>query len=237
MIHVVCLKWGTKYDAGYVNKLYSGINRNATIPFRFHCFTEDDKGIRPGITSHTLPFADKHEGWWNKLYLFSNHFPLRGKIVFFDLDTVITGNIDDVLNPPTSDFVVLRDFYAAKARGVDSMDMGSGLMSWDTTDGNKYSQIWEQFVKDPKKVMKELYPHGDQRWIQRFLPIRKYWQDILPDQVVSFKTHCHKGLPEGARVVCYHGKPSIPDSMEKTSKGWASKPIPPAKWIKAHWHE
>ena len=46
MNYVVCLKYGDKYSADYVNKLYNGVKRNLTVPFEFVCYTEDPKGIR-----------------------------------------------------------------------------------------------------------------------------------------------------------------------------------------------
>ena len=39
--YVVCLKWGNKYSAEYVNKLYSMVKRNLTIDYEFVCFTEN----------------------------------------------------------------------------------------------------------------------------------------------------------------------------------------------------
>jgi hypothetical protein len=45
MIEVVCVKYGTKYGADYVNKLYEGIEKNLTLPHRFSCFTEDSTGL------------------------------------------------------------------------------------------------------------------------------------------------------------------------------------------------
>lgn len=234
-VEVVCLKWGTKYGSEYVNKLYSGISRNTNIPFKFHCFTEDSDGLNSSVIVHSLPFADKLNGWWNKLYLFSNHFPIRGKIVFIDLDTVITGNIDDILL--ADGFIVLRDFYASLARGVSTSDIGSGLMTWDTSQGQPHPEIWEEFIEDAPSVVRSLHPHGDQRWIQKFVNDKKYWQDILPGHVVSFKSHCIKGLPDNARVVCYHGRPSIPESIEKLTRGWKNAPIRPAHWIRDYWYE
>lgn len=234
-INVICLKWGIKYNSTYVNRLYAGIKRNTTIPFIFHCFTEKPAGINPLIRTHPLPHSGKLKSWWNKVYLFSNDMPIKGPIFFVDLDTLITGNVDKIMT--AQGFVVLRDFYAEKARGVSTKDIGSGLMKWDTTDGQPHPEIWNNFIKNPQKVVKQLHPHGDQRWIQRFVPERKYWQDLFPKQVVSFKTHCVKRLPVKAKIVCYHGKPTIPESITKNCKGWRSTPIPPSAWVKDHWYE
>ncbi len=36
-VNIICMKWGDKYGAEYVNKLYAMVKRNITIPFQFVC--------------------------------------------------------------------------------------------------------------------------------------------------------------------------------------------------------
>ena len=43
--YVCCLKYGTKYSADYVNKLFNMVSRNLTVEHQFVCFTEDATGI------------------------------------------------------------------------------------------------------------------------------------------------------------------------------------------------
>lgn len=234
MIHVVCLKWGTKFGPEYVNNLFAGILRHSSVPVTLHCFTDDPTGINvKGTNIHPLPF-DNLEGWWNKLYLFSNDMPIpKGeKIVFFDLDTIVTNNIDTILTVNANRLIALRDFFTGIAQSVvGDNNMGSGFMAW--THG-QYSAVWDQFIKNPAKVIKSVHPHGDQRWIQIVATDRVYWQDIFPDRVVSFKVHCRNGLPPKAAVVCYHGIPSIPDSITTKTKTfkWLIQPQP---WVADHW--
>ena len=44
LVNVLCMKWGNKYPADYVNRLYSMVARNMQRPFRFICLTEDSVG-------------------------------------------------------------------------------------------------------------------------------------------------------------------------------------------------
>jgi hypothetical protein len=37
----ICINWGTKYGADYVNRLYGMVARNTTPPFTFTCFTDN----------------------------------------------------------------------------------------------------------------------------------------------------------------------------------------------------
>lgn len=230
--NVVCLKWGKKYGPDYVNKLYASVKRHTTLPFTFHCFTEDSVGINPEIVVHDLPFKTL-EGWWNKLYLFSKDMPITGRIFYIDLDTVITASLDDLMSHNTG-FVVLRDFFTGLARGLETQDnVGSGLMSWEA--GN-HTQLWDTFIANPAGAVNEMRPHGDQKWVQKIQLERQYWQDLYPAQVVSFKVHCREGLAPDARLICYHGTPTIPQSISQKCKAqwWTIAPQP---WVADHWRE
>ena len=44
-VNVICLKWGDRYPAFYVNRLYDGVRRNISRPFRFVCFTNEPEGL------------------------------------------------------------------------------------------------------------------------------------------------------------------------------------------------
>jgi hypothetical protein len=170
--------------------------------------------------------------------LFSSSVGLTGRVVYFDLDTLITGNIDNILQHNTG-FVVLHDFYRIMQPnrrdkfGLGSEAVGSGVMSWEA--GN-HAHIWNTFVANPQQAINSLKPHGDQKWIERQQSDRLYWQDLFPEQFISFKVHCRNGLPDNARVVCYHGKPSIPESINNTTKvqGYTLQPAP---WVEEYWKD
>ena len=156
-----------------------------------------------------------------------------------DLDTLITGSLDELLSVKRG-FICLRDLFLARMPktyrdgfGFAKDAVGSGVLSWEA---GQHTQIWDSFIKDPQAVVKRLHPHGDQKWIQKQEPNRRYWQDMFPGQVVSFKVHCRTGVPKNARVICYHGKPSIPESINKTTKvqGYT---IPPTKWVRNYWKD
>ena len=60
---VVCISWGTKYGAAYVNRLYAMVARNLTPPFSFTCFTDDAKGFNPAILLMNL-VVRRRPGVW-----------------------------------------------------------------------------------------------------------------------------------------------------------------------------
>lgn len=233
VVHIVCLKWGSKYGPEYVNRLYAGIKRHTTKKFKFYCMTEDGRGIHPDVQIVPLAHADRLDSWWNKISLFGNDLPIPigQKIFYIDLDTLIVGNIDDLLGHEQTEIVVLKDFYHGIAKTAGTV--ASGLMSWKH---RHYKYIWQEFMKNPEDAIKRAAPHGDQWWIEQSLLSYKFWQDLYPGQVVSFKIHCLKGLPANARIVCYHGRPSIPESAHQSTRDWKFK-IQPQSWVLDHWRD
>lgn len=234
MINIVCLKWGAKYGPEYVNRLYAGIKRHTTKNFKFWCFTEDPEGIHEDIAIVPLAYADQFDSWWNKIYLFSNLIPVApGEQIFYvDLDTLIVNNIDDLLVEVSNKIIVLRDFYHGIAKTAGTV--GSGLMTWRH---GQYIKIWNEFIKDPNEAIRKCRPHGDQKWVELMLNGEwDFWQDLWPNRVVSFKVHCREGLPDSAHIVCYHGRPSIPESATEQVNDWRWK-IDPQPWVLDHWKD
>lgn len=204
MIHIICIKWGNLYSPDYVNNLYSSIKRNSSKEFLFSCFTDNEQGIISEIDIRPLPI--NLNTWFNKIALYNKDLYNKGDQIFFiDLDTVIVGNIDNILSY-SGDFIILRDFY--RKTGLQS-----AFMSF-APDAVNF--MWERFT--PGTTCK----NGDQGWPEIHYPHADIWQHEYPDSFVSYKVHCIKTLPKQASVVCYHGNPR-PHTMSE---------IP---WMKQHW--
>jgi hypothetical protein len=198
---VACLKWGTKYSVDYVNILHGMVQRHLSVPHRFVCLTDDPTGI----ACETLPIVPNLPTWWGKVTLF-NH-PVPGRILYLDLDTVIVGSIDEFA-AYDGPFCLIKPFY--RDRGF-----ASGVMSIGPDFGR---HVWEKFARNPQAAIEFCRRHavpawnlGDQRWLELNIERADYWQDVLPGQLVSYKVHCAAGLPSGARLVCFHGKPDPHD--------------------------
>lgn len=193
------LKSGGIYDYNYVNKIASSIKRNTTIEYEIVCLTDNPYGINPSLVDRIVPLKHNYPKWWSKIELFRADIFGKNKVFFFDLDTVIVNNIDNILQNEC-DFCGLRDFY-------QMVTMGSGLMSWFP---ERAIHIYDNFVNDSHSIMNN-YKFGDQEWIQFQKPNVKYFQDIFFNQIVSFKKHCLKQniitIPEKAKIICFHGNP------------------------------
>lgn len=193
-IQIICLNAGNYLGRGkeYVEKLRDGVFRNLpeTIKVKFSVFT-DDPADYGDIHKRPLPHPALN-GWWNKLSLFrTGLFPSSDTIVYFDLDTIITGALDEIVQYQ-GDFAILRDFYRYNG-------YGSGVMIWK----GDHSHIWDKWILADRPEI----PGGDQAWIERTMEKVDLLQDVFPGRFVSYKVHAKEKIPKGASVVCMHGLP------------------------------
>ena len=115
--YIICMKWGDKYGADYVNRLYSMVSRHLTLDFQMVCLTDDTNGIDPAIHCYPIPELNLPEGperGWKKLTTFKTDlYDLKGVALFLDIDIVIVDNIDGFFtyNAEYDDSVVIiRDW-------------------------------------------------------------------------------------------------------------------------------
>ncbi|MBC8435715.1 MAG: hypothetical protein H8D84_01895 [Proteobacteria bacterium] len=216
MNHIVCVKWGNKYISQYVNVLYNMVKRQTTVPFEFHCITDDIKGLDPHIKTIKLPNDPWIKTWWSKLWMFGGHFPLQGNILYFDLDVIVFKNIDELFNYNPDKFMIIRDFNRCRIK--DWKLCNSSVMRWKTGTVN---YLWDDFVSKPNVVMGD--NHGDQDWItKRAKQDINHWPD---DWIRSYKwemigykdTKARRGpklifdrppkIIEANKVAVFHGEP------------------------------
>ncbi len=194
MINIVAVQTGNYQDRGaeYVRKLFKGIERNITVPWKGVLFTDDPSTAPEGIEVRAAMPGLK--GWWHKLELFAPWaFEPGEQVLFSDLDAVVIGNIDDIASY-CGKFAICRDFYFPE-------HYGSCLMSWEAGTCN---HIWETWDKNGRP---DFDPHGDQRWIESMMPKVDFWQEMFPGQVVSYKAGCKAGPPSRMKICCFHGLP------------------------------
>ena len=236
-IHVVCVKWGDKYPAEYVNRLYAMVQKNLDIPHQFHCLTEQSSGIDSKVHILSLPITS-YEGWWIKLMLFQqDFFGLQGRIIYLDLDLVITGNID---------------FLAEDNVGLSIIENWSRNRMWNSSVMSfrigSLQFVWDRFALESFEEVKMRY-NGDQEWIFHCIPEAH----IYPKQkIISYKKSCNARfgkcfvwtglrleppkwlkakLPVGARIVVFHGKPDPDDVVDKHWNKWKHAPFVKKYWI------
>lgn len=182
MLVATVLKSGGDFTTEYVARL-----RDSLRGYDFVCLSDVD------VPCERIPLTENLPGWWSKLELFK----LTGKVFYLDLDTVVTGDIRDMVEYPHR-FTALRDFGAAD-------QLGTGVMAWE----GDYSFLLHEF--------KDMYwnSQGDGHWLMRKRNRGElsvdYFQDLFPGRITSYKLHKEPG-----DIVCYHGKPRPHET------GWAA---------------
>lgn len=169
MNYIVCLKWGKKYSAEYVNKLYYMTQRHCKVPHEFVCFTEDKVGIDPAITIQKLPSFNV-EGWWYKPYFFSKDIPLQGTILYFDLDVIVFRNIDNLFTYKPGAFCIIRDFNRSIRKDFDRFN--SSVFRLQT---GMYDNVWQSFINNTVHHVQR--NRGDQDWMYKNIRNFTFWPD------------------------------------------------------------
>jgi hypothetical protein len=151
MINVVCLlRKGGKvgYDTTWVEKLQRGIQRNLTFPHRFVCFSDCE------VPCNRIELLPGDHGFWSKMQLFQPGV-LTGPTLFLDLDTVICGNLDELIKR-------IRDQQFVMWIEADKNIHSSAFMFWQ----GDHSYLWDLYKSRPLKYWEELYGtpplYGDQ---------------------------------------------------------------------------
>ncbi|RDC73390.1 glycosyl transferase [Rhodovulum sp. 12E13] len=248
---VACIKWGTLFGPEYVNRLYSGVRRNLSVPVRFLCMTERPEGLHPDIEVLTLPdepfraemdaalaVADR-KGAMRKVSLFRPGLiaGLDGPVLGFDLDVVITGPLDDLLAHAPGTVAMRADWVEAR-RGRPT-----GHGSVFRFDPALHPWLYDRLAADPAGEVARARG-SEQRYTSTLAQEKRAFAYLPPEQVVSFKHDCldlpplnwirPARLPREARVVCFHGHPK----MHEAVAGWWGSPLRACRavpWLREHW--
>ena len=204
-IKIACvLRTSKDYSHRDVNILAKCVKKHFTLPHEFVAIVDKSKGIDRELVDRIVPSKHNYPSWWCKMELFREDvFKPNDRIIYFDLDTAIIDNID-FMTEQNESFVGLRDFY-------NMFNFASGVMSWVGAAGYN---IAESFDRESKKVMSTMKA-GDQVFIASQVDKPKFWQDLFPNKVISFKKDMKERninqIPEDAAVICFHGKPKLFD--------------------------
>lgn len=172
-LNIVCvLRAGGKvgYNASWVEKLQNAVERHVTRPYRFICLSDCD------VPCKRIPLDPLGHSWWAKMQLFKPGH-LKGPTLFLDLDTIIFGNLDEMIDIllEQKHFVMWRD---------DTVNISSSaIMYWN----GDYSRVYEEYASQPEHY-ENLYSQenqgpdrkiGDQALISSMLP-HIFINDLVP---------------------------------------------------------
>ena len=207
---IVCMlwsDWGDGLGVGYVNRLFSAVEANLTIPHRFVCFTDKHPNhFRRSMFGGMEIFPMNVPDWrWNlrKLILYKPDNGLRGRVLAFDLDVVITGCLNEIASDKSKFITCEAAYHKGK--------VGGSLIGFDADDMGLRDILWPDWSEETRQHIEQVTGGSERKYLalqfdkNNFKP--DFWQDKLPGQVVSYKVDCQNGVPEGARVVRFHGSP------------------------------
>lgn len=235
--NVICMKWGNKFGAQYVNRLYKMVQTNLTLEHRFVCFTDDATGFDKGIEVFDIPkviFKDGPERGWNKLAPLSKKLgDLEGIALFLDLDVLILNNIDDFFKKE-GEFLIIKDWDFKNYVGNSSVfrfEIGT------------HSDILEYFEKHTDEIREKF--RNEQAylsWSMKEKGIIKYWDK---NWCISFKRHCLRPfplnyflapkLPEDAKILIFHGHPNPEEAFKGYTGKFGFRKVKPTLWMEKYW--
>jgi hypothetical protein len=224
MTTVCCVHWGTKFPIEYVYNLKSAVERNTTKEHNFVVFS--DRKIKDVETKILLP---GYEGWWNKLQMFNPTNRLGRRAIYFDLDTLITGNLDWLFDYD-GNMMGIEDVGAVNAHQPHLKNVfQSGVMSWNPL---MMGHIWTRF--NPAQMG---HVRGDGEYMHSYLnPLqRDLLQHKYPNKLKSYKYQVYPNKPDKkTAIVCFHGRPSIIEA-QRTSITTPMATYKPQNWIAEYW--
>lgn len=191
MIDIVCVyKTNPEgiYTAEWVNKLHSSIKKHCNLPYKFSCLTDSDEVI-PG----KIALQKDLRGWWSKLELFTKGL-FTGPTLYLDLDTVISGSIDTIINKLISEnkFTMIRG---------KSKRSSSCIMYWN----GDYSYIYKKFSKNKHKIMSTYITreqYGDQAFISEQTK-HVYLQDVVGSSEVDYESNIRRLGNRNAKIILF----------------------------------
>jgi hypothetical protein len=196
---VACVRTGTKYGIDYVYRLHGMVKRHLRTPHRFVCLTDRPQDL-PGIecidvSSYGLP------GWFAKMILFEPEWRAGERVLYFDLDTVICGDLTALAGLEV-EFGICANF--TKLKGLRTVcSYGSCVM---TIAPDRLCEVWEQFWDEPQGWIDAAGPHGDQWIIEKLAPAATLLQDACPGGFFLGYRDLTDRKPPGCSLVIFAGR-------------------------------
>ncbi len=201
MITIVCFCWGDwPFGEIYIKRLHSALRRHFPRAFDFQVITE-------------VPDFPRN---LKKMELYRPGNGLQGRVIAFDLDTIITGSLEGVANYD-GPFAVVEDFWEP---GLP----GGGVLSFEVSEQLTKS-LWEPLSADPVRAGKITQGGFERYWFRAQGLEVDFWQDFLPGQIIDAKPRdtlqIIDEIPDDTRMVHFHGRPR-PHEVERS-------------WLNEHW--
>ena len=257
-VNVLCLKWGRLYGPEYTNRLYRGVKRHLSRPFRFVCCTDDPTGIDPAVECVPLPENPDVLGraWPNifaKLCFFKPGFAnLEGPTLFLDVDLLVTGPLDKFFDYRPGDFCIIYNWIELRKRLLRKVpEIGNSSCFRFDAGSDAAAKVYEVFLRDKNREdLWDILHEGSQKFQTRAMREAgtvSWWPDAW---VASFKRHCvplfplnlimTPRFPKGASVIAFHGNPDPLEAINgfggaKDGRRSIHRMCRPTPWVRELW--
>ena len=133
--------------------------------------TDDPAGLERDIIA--VPVSPLCQGWWHKIYLFSWDHGIDARLLYMDIDMVVTGSLEN--------FLSYDGTFATGSRFNKPNEINSTIMSIPAGYGRG---IWTTFLRFRSRVMRSF--RLDSEFVEAVNgPKTERWQDMFPGQLVS----------------------------------------------------
>ncbi len=239
---VICMKWGSRYGATFVNRLNASIQRNTLRPTQLICLTDDTSGVDRTVRCEPIPDINLPDDLittpWRKLVLWKDRLAgLTGDVLFLDLDLVITGNLDEMFDFEPGRFCVIENWTQPGSKIGNT-----SCFRWRI---GTHAHIFDKLETEQERILSSY--RIEQVYISREVSDMVFWpaawcasfkHSLLPKWPLNFfKT---PELPTDTKIVAFTGKP---DQDEALLGNWPVKAkwkrlykhVKPTPWISDHW--
>jgi len=215
------------YDPTWADKLYRGLKRHSTVPFKFTCISNYDESLFREPEVEVVPFKEDIRFTMSMNEIFRPDLE-HERCVFFGLDAIVVGNMDELLTAP-GEMVQMK--IPRRARG------GNAITAW--TPNSHTRELWRGYEERG-------WDCGGERAWRRYPTEEEYWSlnyggeittvgEHCPGQLLSYKREWRHGrywgedcayhpLEEGMpRMLYFPGRPKahcLPDEHKGLLKDW-----------------
>ena len=243
--------WGDRYSVEHIYKMRSMLKRHLSRPHQITVISDRPMAVPSGMTffniAHTL--LDRKLGkklhkkltrnCMRRMWLYSHEAQVLGdRLLQLDIDMVLTDSIDPLIDRPEP-FVIWKGDSTRKPNRPHGWAYNATIML--LTPGAR-RDVWDRWADDPMGIYRESAEDGwdpdtnsDQAIATYLLKQQEpvaHWTSA--DGIHAYRGFAGKygekdqGLPEGARVVSFHGMsgartPAVSELQQKSP------------WILEHW--
>lgn len=248
VVNVICLKYGKRYPAFYVNRLYFSVSKYLKRKHRFYCCTDDSSGLHKGIIPLPFPENPGLKKWPHvlvKLMLMQKKFGgISGPTLFLDVDLIVTGSLDCFFDYKPGSFCMIHNWcnWRKKILGLRPKIGNSSVVRFDS--GDKSERIFQIFCKEMDRAEDKSIFNTEQAFMTYAAEKINWWPDRWVNSFKwnlrpSFPFNLFKApkLPLGGKILVFHGKPDPEEAVSGFRGTRIHHFIKPVQWIEDYWND